>query len=223
MCGRFTETAPFEKVKERFDIERAEAEPPPRYNIAPGQDVGVVVQKDARRLCMMRWGLVPPWAKDEKQGHRMINARAETAAEKPSFQKPLARQRCIIPADGFYEWKRSASAVHKIPYRFILKGEILFALAGLWEIWRDAGGGMLRTFTILTTEANERVQPIHHRMPVILHPEDEALWLNPDMCEARTLSRLLTAYPAEAMEVYEVSTKVNSALYDGPECTAPRS
>lgn len=218
MCGRFTETAPFEKVKERFEIEHAEAEPPPRYNIAPGQDVGVVVPDNVRALRMMRWGLVPSWAKDEKIGYRMINARAETLTEKPSFRTAFKRRRCLIPADGFYEWEKSAGASRKIPYRFILKNGEIFAFAGLWDTWRDAHHRPRHTFTIITTSANDLVRRVHERMPVILRREDEAAWLDPEEGDPRTLSGLLAAYPAKTMEAYEVSTRVNSAAHEGPEC-----
>jgi putative SOS response-associated peptidase YedK len=200
----------------------------PRFNIAPSQDVPVVVGEDEpdrflRVLRFFRWGLVPSWAKDEKIGYKMINARSETVHEKPSFRKALSLRRCLVPADSFYEWKKVGSEKKpmKIPTRIYLHGEKLFAFAGLWEEWRKPGGEILDSFTILTTEANSFMRPIHERMPVILKPQDYDTWLNPKEKDVTRVLPLLQPFEPEAMQAHAVSTAVNSPKNEEPELIGP--
>lgn len=165
----------------------------------------------------MKWGLVPSWAKDEKIGYKMINARSEGIETKPSFRAAFKRHRCLVPTTGFYEWKK-VDAKMKQPYFIRLKSGEPFAFAGLWEVW---GPDNLETFTIITTENNELIEPIHTRMPVILHEKDEAVWLDPELHDADKLKELLKPYPSEEMEMYEVSTFVNSPKNESPDCIKP--
>ena len=167
---------------------------------------------------LARWGLVPSWAKDPAIGAKLINARAETLAEKPSFKRALESRRCLVPADGFYEWARKGS--RKIPHRFTLKDGGLFAFAGLRETWREPGGGLLESFTIVTTQANDLLKSVHDRMPVILRREDEPLWLDPKTGATAEVKGLLRPFPAEDMAAAEVSPLVNSPKNDGPACLA---
>lgn len=211
MCGRFTLFAPYYEIIERFDIEVAFAESDyiPSYNIAPSQQVVAIINDGKRnRLGHLRWGLIPPWAKDEKIGYKMINARAETVAEKPSFRKAFSKKRCIIPADSFYEWQKQNG--EKIPMRIKLKNDELFAIAGLWETWQSPDGKLLHTCTAITTEPNELMKPIHDRMPVILKREDEAAWLDPLNSDIHFLGNMLKPFDEAQMDAYSVSSAVNS-------------
>ena len=184
---------------------------------APTQDAPVVVQhKDVRVLKMMRWGLIPSWAKEESVGNRMINARAETIAEKPSFRNSFKRRRCLVLADGFYEWRKLTGGGKKIPMRIVLRSKEPFAFAGLWDIWVNPEGEEIESFTIITTEANQLLQDIHNRMPVILREEQEETWLSPEV-DAQELLSILKPFPGE-MEAYSVSTLVNSPSNDDPRC-----
>ncbi len=219
MCGRLAQTMDRVALAERFGVAAPDFELGPRYNLAPGQTAVVVKADPRRRLALMRWGLVPSWAKEEKIGFRMINARAETVAQKNSFKGPLRRRRCLVPASGFYEWEISGRA--RLPWRIYLKGEGLFGMAGLWDVWRPATGEPVTSFTIITTTANELVGRIHDRMPVILRPEAEAAWLDPAQDDPAHLLPLLAPLPAEDMEAYRVSTLVNSTAHDSPEIIAP--
>ncbi len=225
MCGRFTLHHNLEELEERFAVApagEAGGDSEPRYNIAPPQDVLVVTQNGARRLEAYHWGLIPSWAKDVSVGNRMINARAETLAEKPSFRTALSRRRCLIPADGFYEWQVTGTGAKpaKTPMHLRLTDGGLFAFAGLWDEWRGPDGVALRSCTIITTAPNAVAAPIHDRMPAILRPEDEALWLAPSLSEAGALLSLLGPYPASAMEAYAVSRQVNAPTVDDPGCIA---
>ncbi len=220
MCGRYSQTQDLATLTRRFKTARVRGEVRPRYNIAPSQPALVVVQNAARALDQYRWGLVPSWAKDPKVGHKMINARAETVAEKPSFQRPFERHRCLVPADGFYEWRTDPTRAAKIPMRVELTSKEPFAFAGLWDRWTDAEGRELRSFTILTTTANELVAKIYDRMPVILRPEDEDQWLDPG-AELAALKRMLVPYAGREMTAYAVSPLVNSPRNDKPECIEP--
>ena len=180
MCGRFTLFAPYFDIIERFDIETAfeEQDYIPSYNIAPSQQVVALINDGTKnRLGYLRWGLIPPWAKDPKIGYKMINARSETLDEKPSFQNAYKEKRCIIPADSFYEWQKVGQ--EKVAMRFKLKSNELFGIAGLWESWTSPEGNVLNTCTVITTKPNPLVEQVHNRMPVMLRPEDEADWLNP--------------------------------------------
>ena len=231
MCGRFV-LVDWYGIEQRFDLPEADLRnisehysesgdaPAPRYNIAPTQDV-LVIRNDSsqNRAEMMRWGLVPSWAKDPKIGSRMINARSETLAEKPSFRTAYRRRRCLIVADGFYEWKRDGKT--RTPMRIMLDSGDLFALAGLWEAWKRPDDSWMMSCAIVTTSANDLVADIHDRMPVILDPDVESVWLDSDLDDTAALSELLVPYPSERMTAYEVSRIVNSAANDVPECIAP--
>jgi putative SOS response-associated peptidase YedK len=250
MCGRFTQHHVPEAVAARFETQVNLFEPPPRYNIAPSQPLAIILNSvtavsgqepssrepssRVRVLDSFRWGLVPFWAKDPRIGSRMINARAESIAEKPAFKTALARRRCVLPADGFYEWDKTdtsdtSAAAGKVraaggtrqPYYFRRRDGDLFGFAGLWEEWRAPDGSALRTCTIVTTSANETVGRVHDRMPAILRsPEDEAAWLDDTLREPGDLlplMALLAPYPDADMEAYAVSKRVNAPATDDPE------
>ena len=194
----------------------------PRYNMAPTQEAAVVrVEKpgEPRRLGMLRWGLIPYWAKEASIGNRMINARSESVAEKPAYRFSFRKQRCLIPADGFYEWKKEGKA--KQPYFIHRKDGRPLAFAGLWSRWKDPEKGPTDTFTILTTSANELVRPLHDRMPVILDPKDFGLWLDPSLEDREKLEPLLAPFDPGQMETFPVSRTVNSPAYDAKDCIAP--
>src|SRR2546426_3402586 len=217
MCGRYAIRL-LQPVVDLFGV-ALPADFTPRYNVAPTQDVPVVRAaggSDARRLDLLRWGLVPSWAPDPSVGNRMINARAETAATRPAFCDAVRRRRCLVPADGFYEWKKLEGAKHKRPYLFRMKGDKPFAFAGLWDTW-GRGGEKLESFTILTTSPNELVAPVHDRMPVIVAAADFDRWLDPKF-NASDVQDVLKPYPAAEMEAVPVSQRVNSAANDDPGC-----
>lgn len=218
MCGRFTLTEPDVGVLlETFSLTHPPEPLPPRYNIAPTQPVATVVRENdgSTVLRMMRWGLIPGWAKDPTIGARMINARSETLAEKPAFRNAFKRRRCLIVADGFYEWQKRAGG--KLPMFITLKDRQPFGFAGLYEIWTEPeSGASLTTCTIITGPANELVAPIHDRMPIILPPEAYDLWLDPLETNTSRLAELLRPYPADAMMAYPVSPRVNAPTNDDP-------
>ncbi len=214
MCGRFSLTEEVLNLQRAFEFYYADEERP-RYNIAPGQQILTVIEQEGARIGKsMKWGLVPSWAKDLKTGYKMINARSEGIETKPSFKVPFKKQRCLILADGFYEWKRINEG--KQPYRFVMKSGLPFAFAGLWDVW-DKGEEPLVTCTILTTAPNKVTEKVHDRMPVILNEEDYDFWLNSSVSETVQLSKLLVPYDEGAMEMYPVSTLVNSSKQDHPE------
>jgi putative SOS response-associated peptidase YedK len=217
MCGRYS-FVPKQDFAERFQVENQQLDLQTRYNVAPSQVMPVITRNSPNRAEEMRWGLVPFWAKDPSIGNRMINARAETIAEKPAFRRPLAARRCLVPASGFYEWQRSPEG--KVPHYIFLRDAETFAFAGLYEIWKDEAGNALKTYTIITTTPNALMEPIHNRMPVILRREDEALWLD-KAAEVPDLLALLRPYPAELMDAYPVSRAVNSPANDGEELIEP--
>ena len=212
MCGRFSLTVNEAELNLRFEIAGGEAPYISRYNCAPTQMLAVITDQERNKLSYYRWGLVPSWAKDPSIGNKMINARAETLSEKPSFRSALRNRRCLVPADGFYEWKMNGK---KTPYRIFLKEPRIFSFAGLWEKWKAPDGSLLHTFTIITTAANEFMSNIHERMPVILSPQDENRWLS-ETDESRILS-MLRPCPPELMDAYPVSDLVNSPRNEGPE------
>ena len=234
MCGRFTQRMTWRELHERMDLIGTPLNLQPRYNVAPSQDIAVVRAADpgsrsgagdGRTLAMLRWGLIPSWANDAQIGHRLINARSETAAEKPSFRSAFRHRRCLIPADGFYEWRREGKT--RQPWLFALKHGTPFAFAGLWERWTVPAGAALtgslaergpgdaiETCTILTTAANETVAPVHGRMPVILRPDVYGPWLAGDDVP-------LAPYPANAMTAHPVSTLINRPANDDPRCIEP--
>lgn len=217
MCGRYTLTADAESIQLAFDLKTV-PDWRPRYNIAPSQLAPVITSENPGQLTFLKWGLVPSWAKDPAIGSRMINARAETAAEKPSFRAAFKRRRCLVPADGFFEWARRGS--RKAPMYIHLENRGLFAFAGLWESRANSDGSKLETCTILTTEANELIRPLHHRMAVMLAPEHYQVWLSPK-ARAEELTLLMSPCPAEKMRVYEVSPQVNHPANDHPAVIEP--
>jgi len=221
MCGRFTLRSSPQAVAEAFCLSETPALLPPHFNIAPGQPVAVVrlkPQAEGRELAYLRWGLIPAWADDPSIGDRLANARSETAATKPSFRRAFRSRRCLMVADGFYEWQRTNG--RKQPYFVGLQSNRPFGLAGLWERW-EKGGEPVESCTILTTDANELMQPIHERMPVILPPEQYDLWLDPRCQDNEKLAKLLRPFPSEKMPAYRVSTLVNDPHHDVPACIEP--
>ena len=221
MCGRFTLNSNLDALQLRFGFEARDLDYRPRYNIAPTQPVLAVVNDGGRRAEFMRWGLIPFWAKDQKIGNRMINAVGETAAAKPAFRAAFKKRRCLVLADGFFEWRQEGNGKVKVPTFIFLKSGEPFAMAGLWETWKNPEGELVRSCTIVTTQPNEFIAPIHNRMPVILSQETEALWLDPMTEEASTLNPLLIPSPPEELDSYVVSDLVNSFKNTGPECIAP--
>jgi putative SOS response-associated peptidase YedK len=221
MCGRFTLTLDPVDLREAFPWLMVAEELKPRFNIAPTQPVAVVANDGKNRLDFFLWGLIPSWAKDPEIGNRMINARAETLAEKPSFRAAFRRRRCLILADGFYEWQQQTGSKAKTPIYIRLKTKKPFAFAGLWENWNSPDGSQILSCTIITTTPNELLQSIHNRMPVILTPEVYPLWLSPQDKYPDELTALLRPYPAEEMTAYPVSRLVNSPENDVAECIQP--
>ncbi|MGO9403090.1 MAG: SOS response-associated peptidase [Terriglobales bacterium] len=220
MCGRYRLARKKEILAETFDIENDdEVDWSPRYNVAPGQDVPVVQQdptRPVRTLSLIRWGLIPSWSKDANAGYKMINARAETVADLPAFRDPFRSRRCLVPADGFYEWTKQAR--QKFPFLFSMADDSIFAFAGIWDRWRTPTKESLETCSIITTSANPLLSGIHDRMPVILKRDDYDLWLDPGFKKVEDLRDLLQPFPAEAMHHYRVSTRVNSVNNDDPAC-----
>ncbi|GGJ13860.1 DUF159 family protein [Halobellus salinus] len=233
MCGRYTLTTPAADLEERFGA-TFEDPPEPRYNCAPGQSLPVVADDDPGQFTQFNWGLIPSWADDASVGNDLINARAETVDEKPSFADAFERRRCLVPADGFYEWV-SADGGTKQPHRVALEDDRPFAMAGLWDRWEPthtqtglsdfgAGGGAeqesdaIESFTVVTTDPNSVVSDLHHRMAVVLDPHEESTWLHGSPAEA---ADLLDPHPGEAWRTYPVSTRVNSPANDAPELIEP--
>jgi putative SOS response-associated peptidase YedK len=221
MCGRFTLTDPDQKMAVQFNLPEV-PDLAPRYNIAPTQPVAAVrVASDSvvRELALLQWGLVPFWAKDPAVGERLINARVETVADKPAFRAAFRRRRCLVVADGFYEWQKVDG--RKQPYYIRLRSHQPFAFAGLWEHWEGPDGSVIESCTLLTTEPNDLMSPIHNRMPVILQPKDYELWLDPHTQDPERLQPALLPYPSTAMIAYPVSRWVNSPDNDDPRCIEP--
>ncbi|ADQ67175.1 hypothetical protein C499_05448 [Halogeometricum borinquense DSM 11551] len=233
MCGRYSLFTPQEELAERFDA-TFETPPEPRYNCAPGQRLPVVTDDDPEAFRFLKWGLVPQWADDQSVGNTLINARAETVREKPSFRDAFERRRCLVPADGFYEWVSADNG--KQPYRVAFEDDRPFAMAGLWERWKppqtqtglgdfagdgdatDAEPEILETFTVVTAEPNELVSDLHDRMSVILAPDEEETWLHGDAADAESL---LDTHPDTEMRAYPVSTRVNSPVNDDADIIEP--
>jgi putative SOS response-associated peptidase YedK len=227
MCGRFTLNQSSSALADFFSIDNI-PDLAAQYNIAPTQKVATVLhnpETNQREFQQLTWGLIPSWMKDPKMGVKLINARSETVAEKPAFRSAFQHRRCLVLADGFYEWKRENG--QKQPFYLRLSNGQPFAFAGLWERWRppqhNSEAEEIRSCTILTTAANELVQPIHERMPVILAPQDYDLWLNSQMPTSDALQQLLCPYPAEAMTAYPVSSLVNNSRQNSSECIIPLS
>ncbi|MEK6745067.1 MAG: SOS response-associated peptidase [Nitrospirota bacterium] len=216
MCGRFELHSAFEIIAKLFGLAGGGFTLPASYNIAPGKDIAIIVSEGGtNRLAACRWGFVPSWGKDLKEGYKMINARAETVAEKPSFRQAFSRHRCLVVADGFYEWKIEGGK--KRPYYIHRRDGKPFGMAGLCNLWTSPDGEQVCTSAIITTEANEIVRPIHDRMPVITSRDKVALWLDPSVHEKEKLLPLLKPYPDDEMELYEVSASVNSPKNDTVE------
>jgi putative SOS response-associated peptidase YedK len=220
MCGRFTLTIDPAELMEHFHLNAADEPVVPRYNIAPTQNVAVVLNESPERLSVVQWGLIPSWAKDPSIGAQMINARAETLTEKPAFRAAFKKRRCLVLADGFYEWRKEADGKTKTPMYARLKTGKPFAMAGLWEVWKTPAGGARRSCTIITTEPNELMSTIHNRMPVILPRDLEADWLD-DNLQALALLSMLKPYAADQMQVYPVSRRVNTPANDEPALVQP--
>ena len=215
MCGRYAQSTDPKKLAKEFKVAEVPAVEP-RYNIAPTQEVlGVSESPDGREMTFYKWGLIPSWAKDTSMGARLINARAETVQEKPAFRAAFKQRRCIIPVDGFYEWQRTEGK--KQPFFFRMRDERPFSFAGLWERWEGEGGQAINSCTILTTEANEVLRPVHDRMPVILHPDEYETWLDTDVRKLGLIKEMLRPYPAEEMTSYPVSTAINTPRSQGAE------
>ncbi|HEY3413685.1 MAG TPA: SOS response-associated peptidase [Armatimonadota bacterium] len=217
MCGRYTLHQVI-LVQRRFEVLR-EIELMPSYNVAPGQIMPVIVRNSTNAIELMKWGLVPAWVKDPGMGSSMINARAETIADKPAFRDAFRRRRCLVPSNGFYEWKREGR--RRIPMFIRPKDQELFAFAGLYERWRDEHGVDHMTYSIITTQPNGVVRAIHDRMPVILERADEAEWLDGGITDVGRLQRLLVPYPSEQTEAYQVSDCVNSPMNNTPALLEP--
>jgi putative SOS response-associated peptidase YedK len=211
MCGRFSLTVNEAELNERFRLAAGSTPYVPRYNCAPTQLLAVVTNENPQQLSYLKWGLIPSWAKDSAIGNKMINARAETILEKSSYKTPFKRRRCLVPSDGFYEWKINGD---KVPYRIYLKNTKLFAFAGLWERWHAPNGEITDSFTIITTAANHFMKPIHERMPVILKREDEKQWLEND--DLTLLTGLLKPFDPAEMNAYPVSKLINSPRNESP-------
>ena len=215
MCGRYSLIADLEDLARRFDFFSDQLALEAGYNIAPTQQVLTVVGGETRRGGLMRWGLIPHWAKNASIGSRMINARAETVAEKPAFREAVRRRRCLVLADGFYEWQKTGGT--KRPMRIVMRSGEPFAFAGIWSAWRAPDGTRIASCAIITTAANDLLTPIYHRMPVILPKEMEELWLDGDLENPDALASILAPYPNDDLEAYEVSKLVNSAGNNVPE------
>ena len=218
MCGRYTLIADLGDLAQRFEFDGSDFSYDPGYNIAPTESVLTVKNVEGREAAFMKWGLIPFWAKDPKIGSRMINARAETVAEKPAFRNALKKRRCLVLADGYYEWQKTP--VGKRPFRIVMRSGEPSAFAGIWETWKDLQGNVIPSCTIITTAANDFLSPIHDRMPVILPRESEGMWLEPGVEDPDSLTDILTPNSSEGMDAYEVSTLVNYARNDGPEVIA---
>ncbi len=224
MCGRFTFVISYAEILNHFKIDKEMNRFPPNFNASPGQKIPVVLTAgNLRVLDSYRWGLIPHWANDPEIGNRMINARAETIAEKPSFRGAFFSQRCLVVADGFYEWKSESEG--KVPYYVKLRDRPVFGFAGLWEQWMSPEGKTVKSCTIITAEPNELMRKIHNRMPVILPKESEPAWLDPSNKDKTSLLSVLKPYESSSMEAYEVSRAVNDTLNNSEECIkpAPRS
>lgn len=225
MCGRFSIDIEYNDMKNiiqsRYQIEQLNLDYNlPRYNVSPGQKVIAVIHDGTQyRAGTLKWGFVPHWAKDEKIGYSMINAKSESVDTKPAFRQSFKSKRCVILADGFYEWRKEGK--EKIPFRFQTHDQKIFPLAGLWSTYIQEDGNKLHTCTIITTTPNETVSSVHDRMPVILTPDHESIWLNPKVNDINLLKSILIPYESNQMSSYQVSTIVNNAKNETPECVIP--
>lgn len=217
MCGRFALKNP-KALKAAFDLNEM-PDLPPRYNIAPSQDIAIIrADASGRHLSMAHWGLIPSWAKEADGGYSTINARAETVDTKPTFRAPFKRHRCLIPADGFYEWHEEGGINR--PHHIGMKDGSPFALAGLWDVWKGPQGDVT-SCTIIVTDANQFMKPLHDRMPVILDPHDYECWLDPDNQDTTSLKALLSPAPEDWLTEWLVNRHLNNPRHEGPNCSAP--
>ncbi len=223
MCGRSSLTKTEKEIEERFgatfysdDLERYN--PLPNYNVAPTHYMPVITSSDKEHINIYRWGLIPFWAKDKKIASKMINARIETILEKSAYKKAVEKRRCIIPMDGFYEWKRSGK--NKIPFRIITTDQDIFSVAGIWEKWKDPNGEEIFTFSVITKPPNELMKTIHDRMPAILLPEQEKLWLDEELTPIDAI-QLIIDYPSESMDAYQVTSRVNKVVENDSSLIEP--
>ena len=218
MCGRFVQKVDLREAAKIFDA-IVEAEQKINYNVAPRQPIAVIMEDGKRKIVEMSWGLVPRWAKDASIANKLINARSETVAEKPSFRDSFKSRRCLIIADGFYEWQTKDGI--KKPFYIFMKGKKPFGIAGLYDLWKDENGKEITICTIITTEANEFMKSLHHRMPVIISPENYNHWLDPAEKDTSKIGSLMKPWDSNEMDAYEVGTLVNSAGYNSAECINP--
>jgi putative SOS response-associated peptidase YedK len=223
MCGRFSLTTERPDLIREFEIaeDRMVREWSPRYNLAPTQPVPVLLDENGPTIALFRWGLIPTGAKDPRVGSRMINARRETLAERPACREAFRRRRCLVLADGFYEWRDDGSGRPKVPHYIRLRSRRPFTFAGLWSPWNSPSEGWIRTVTVVTGEPNSLVRDVHDRMPVILPPENRDAWLSPDNEDEVALDAILRSFPPTEMEMFPVSRFVNSVAHEGPSCIDP--
>jgi putative SOS response-associated peptidase YedK len=219
MCGRFVRSSQIAVIKTEFRVKKALDEIGPSYNIAPTQEILIINDEGVKQLIACTWGFIPSWAKDPSIGHKTINARSETVAEKPMFRSAFKKHRCLVIADGFYEWEKTEKK--KVPFYIRLRTGKPFGFGGLYSHWTSPEGKTVCTCTIITTTANELIEAIHDRMPVIIPKDKEDLWLDPELHDHDVLLDLLKPYPADLMEMYAVSTKVNSPAYNFPAVIEP--
>lgn len=222
MCGRYRLTRSERYIRDHFHVDEFDEDWSPRYNIAPSQQIAAIRQDAAapvRRLSKVRWGLIPSWAKDSAIGYKTINARAETVSTSPAFREPFRSRRCLIPADGFYEWAKTGRT--KTPHCFTMADDSLFAFAGLWDCWMAPEGKAVESCSIVTTTPNTLVSVVHNRMPAILRPDDYDIWLDPGFRDIQTLASMLVPYNANPMRSFPVSTRVNSVKNDDIVCSEP--
>jgi putative SOS response-associated peptidase YedK len=213
MCGRFQLSVKGKHINERFNVEVYDDFYRPSFNCAPSQNLAVISNMEAKKLSFFSWGLIPFWAKDEKFGNKLINSKAETITEKPSFKNSFRQKRCLVICNGFYEWKKENNK--KTPYRIFLKNNELFSMAGIWDTWKDGEGRPINSFSIITTTPNSLMKNIHHRMPVILRKEDEKKWL--EKTDQNELLELLKPFENRLMDAYPISELVNSPTNNSPE------
>jgi len=219
MCGRFHRSSPVKIIRSEFEIRRAFEDVAPSYNIAPAEQILIITHEEENNIILSQWGFIPSWAKDPSIAHKTINARAETVAVKPMFRSAFKKHRCLIVADGFYEWQKREKS--KVPFHIRLRTHRPFGMAGLYSHWTSPEGKTVCTCTIITTLANDLITAIHDRMPVIVPKDKEDLWLDPEVQNTGELLSMLGPYPSEEMEMYEVSTKVNIPAFRSHEAIAP--
>ena len=216
MCGRFVRDLAVAEIASEFEVEEPGFDIPPSYNVAPGQEIVTIINDGKKRLMSCKWGFIPSWSKDASAGYKMINARAETVSEKPSFRNAFRSGRILVIASGFYEWKREGKT--KIPFHIYQKSERPFGMAGLYSMWKSPEGKQVCTCTIITTNANSLLEPIHSRMPVIIRKQDEYTWLDRTEHDSRKLLHILGPFPSEEISYHSVSSAVNSPSNDSPDC-----